>query len=63
LCGAPSHAAAQLVELCQSEGVGIQYEHDRRVRHVDADFDHRRRDEHLREAIGEEAHHFVLLGR
>jgi len=37
--------ASQLVELRETEAVGLLDDHHRRVRDVDADLDHRRRDE------------------
>ena len=40
-------AAAELVELGEAEAVGLLHDHDRRVRDVDADLDHRRGDEHI----------------
>ena len=39
--GAAPDAAAQLVELRQPEALGVLDHHDGRVRHVDADLDHR----------------------
>ena len=47
LLGAAADAAAQLVQLREPEAVGLLDDHDRRVRDVDADLDHRRRDEHV----------------
>ena len=47
LVGAAADAAAQLVQLREAEPLGVLDDHDRRVRHVDADFDDRRRDEHV----------------
>ena len=41
-------AAAQLVELGEAEALGALDDHQRRVGHVDADLDHRRRDQHAR---------------
>ena len=46
-------APAQLVELREAEALGVLDEHDRGVRHVDADLDDRRRDENLDVAGGE----------
>ena len=43
--------AAQLVELGEAEAVGLLHDHDRRVRDVDADLDHGRRDEHVELAL------------
>ena len=47
LLGAAPDTAAQLVQLREPEAVGLLHDHDRRVRNVDADLDHRRRDEHV----------------
>ena len=55
LLGAAADAAAQLVELREAEPVGLLDDHDRRVRDVDADLDHRRRDEHVELALLERA--------
>ena len=41
-------ATAQLVELREAEALGVLDHHQGRVRHVDADLDHGRRDQHLR---------------
>ena len=64
---APTDAAAQLVQLRDAEPVGVQDDHDRGVRDVDADLDHRRRDEHVDPSGGrtggEAAHDVVLLVR
>src|SRR3954451_23986005 len=49
-------ASAQLVQLREAEAVGFLHDHDRCVRDVDADFDHRRRDQHV-ELVGLEARH------
>ena len=45
LVRAAADAAAQLVQLRQAEPLGVLDDHDRRVRHVDADLDDRRRHE------------------
>ena len=58
---AAADAAAQLVQLRDAEPVGVEDDHGRGVRHVDADLDDRRRDEHVDVAGGEGAHHLVLL--
>ena len=47
LGGAAADAAAQLVQLREAEALGVLDHHQRRVRHVDADLDHRRRDQHV----------------
>ena len=54
--------AAQLVELREPEAVGLLHDHDRRVRHVDADLDHGRRDEHVDLARLEGGHDRAPLG-
>ena len=53
---APADAAAQLVQLREAEALGVLHQHHGRVRHVDADLDHRRRDEHVRLARAERVH-------
>ena len=53
-------AAAQLVQLRQAEPLGVLDQHDRGVRDVDADFDHRRRDQDVELAAREGLHHAVL---
>ena len=52
--------AAELVELRDAEPLGVHDHHDRRVRDVDADLDHGRRDEHVDSTVGERAHRRVL---
>ena len=47
LLGAAPDPAAQLVELREAEAVGFLHDHHGRVRDVDADLDHGRRDEHV----------------
>ena len=49
-------AAAQLVQLGDPEALGVLDQHHGRVRHVDPDLDHRRRDEHLGAPGGERRH-------
>ena len=36
--------------------------HQRRVRHIDANLDHRGADQHRHHALGEQAHHGLFLG-
>ncbi len=56
-------AAAELVQLREPEPVGVLDDHHRRVRDVDADLDHRRRDEHVELPGAKRAHHRLLLLR
>ena len=56
-------AAAQLVELREPEAVGLLDDHHRRVRDVDADLDHRRRDEDVQLARLEPRHQLAPVGR
>src|SRR5579885_2779691 len=62
LLAAAPDAAAQLVQLREPEAVGFLHDHDRRVRDVDADLDHGRRDEHVELVRGELPHHLAPLG-
>ncbi len=59
--GAAADAAAQLVQLRQAETLGVFDDHDAGVGHVDADFDHRGRDQQLRLAVLERVHLRVLF--
>src|SRR5208337_5593558 len=55
--------SAQLVELRQSEAVGVLDHHDGRVGNIDADFDHGGRDQNFNLALLEFAHHvFFFVG-
>ena len=63
LLGAPADAAAQLVELREPEAVGLLDDHDRRVRDVDADLDHGRRDEDVELPRLEARHHRAAVAR
>ena len=58
---ATADAAAQLVELGDAEPVGVHDHHRGGVRHVHPDLDDRRRDQDVRLARGEAAHHGVLV--
>ena len=61
--GAAPDAAAQLVQLRQAEALRMFDHHQRRIRHVDADLDHRRRDQHMHFAARERIHHRLLFRR
>ena len=50
------------MELREAEAIGFLDDHDRRVRDVDADLDHRRRDEDVELARLELRHHAAPLG-
>ncbi len=63
LLGPAPDAAAQLVQLGEPEPVRLLHDHDRRVRDVDADLDHRRRDEHVELPRLEAGHQVAPLGR
>ncbi len=63
LLRAAPDAAAQLVQLREAEAVGLLHDHHRRVRNVDTDLDHRRRDEHVEVAGLEARHQLAPLGR
>ena len=60
--GAAADAAAQLMQLRQPEALGMLDHHHARFGHVDADFDHRGRDQEPRLARGETLHGAILLG-
>ncbi len=51
------------MQLREAKALGILDNHQARVRHVDADFDHRRRDEQRDLAILECLHCCLFLGR
>ena len=55
-------AAAQLVDLREAEALGVLDHHHGRLRHVDADLDHRGGDQEPRFAGGEARHRGVLVG-
>ena len=59
---AAADAAAQLVQLREAEALGMLDHHHGRLRHVDADLDHRGGDQEPRLAGGEARHGAVLLG-
>ena len=54
-------AAAQLMQLRETEALGMLDEHHRRVGDVDPDLDHRRGDEDVDLAVAEAAHDRVAL--
>ncbi len=56
LLGSAPDAAAELVQLSETEAVGLLDDHHGRVRDVDADLDHGRRDEHVELARVEVGH-------
>ena len=58
-----SDAAAELVQLAQAEALGIFHYHQRRVRHVHADFDDRRGHENIQFTRGKIGHDPVLVLR
>ena len=60
---AAADAAAQLVELGEAEALGVFNQHERGVRHVDADLDDGGGDEHVDLMRGESAHDGVLFLR
>ena len=62
LVAASPDPAAQLVQLREPEAIGLLHDHDRRVRNVDADLDHGRRDEHVELVLLELPHHLAALG-
>ena len=56
-------AAAQLMQLREPEALRVLDQHDGCIRHIDADFDHRRADERARFAAAEALHDRLLLRR
>ena len=58
---AASHAPAQLVQCRQAEPLGVLNDHDRCVRHVNADLDDCRRDKHVQLTGLESLHDIVLF--
>ena len=62
-CSPAADAAAQLVQLADAVALGVLDQHHGRVGHVDADLDHRRRDQHVGVAGGERLHRGRLLAR
>ena len=60
--GAAADAAAQLMKLRQAEALGMLDHHHACFRHVDADLDHRGRDQKPRLALGEARHGAILVG-
>src|SRR2546423_1440857 len=61
LVHAAPDAAAQLVQLREPEAVGLLDHHEHGVRHVDADLDDGRGDEHVELAGAEGAHGLLPL--
>src|SRR5205085_1712562 len=61
LLASSAHAPAQLVQRREAEAIRLLHDHDRRVRYVDADFDHRRRDEDVQLAGLEGGHQLAPL--
>src|SRR5258708_23304027 len=59
--GAPADAAAQLMKLREAEAFGALDHHQRGIRHVDADLDHRGADEKLDLSGNEALHHRGLF--
>ena len=58
---AATDTASQLMELRKPEALGMLDDHDGRIRHVDADLDHRGRHQDGELACGERRHDPVLL--
>ncbi len=64
LLRAAADAAAQLMQLGKAEALGMLDDHDRCLRHIDADLDHGGRDQDRQRAGGESRHDAILvLGR
>ena len=58
---APTDAPTELVELAETEPVGVFDHHDRGVGHIDPDLDDRGGDQDVELAAAEPVHHPVLL--
>ena len=56
-------AAAQLMQLRQSESLGVFNEHDRCIRNIDSHFDHSRADQGVRLSGTKPLHDALLVGR
>src|SRR5262245_41786372 len=61
LLGAAPDAPAQLMELRETEALGVLDDHDAGIRYVDADLDHRGGDEDRQRASGKLRHDAVLV--
>ena len=61
LVPATTHAAAQLVELGNTEMLGFAHHHHRCIRYIDTDLDDRRGDEHIDLSGAELGHDPVLV--
>ena len=57
-----AHSAAQLMQLTEAEAIRILHQHQGRVRNVDANFDHRCRDQHVDLPGDHLLHHEILVG-
>ena len=62
MAAAAADPAAQLVELGEAEALGMLDDHHGGRRHVDADLDHRGRDQDRQPAVGEGRHGRLALG-
>src|SRR5439155_6081495 len=56
LLGSAADAPPELVQLSETETIGLLHDHDRRIRDVDTDLDHRGGDEHVELARLEAGH-------
>src|SRR6476620_6787376 len=61
LASATTDAATQLMELSEAKALGILDDHHARLRHIDPDFDDRRRNENRDLALAESCHHGILV--
>ena len=61
--GAAADPPAQLMQLSKSEPLSVLDDHDRRLRHVDADLDHRGRDQDGRVSALKALHRRVAARR
>ena len=58
----PPHPSTELVQLRQAEAFRLLHNHQRSVRNIDADLDHRCRDENGKFAFLEALHNGILFG-
>ncbi len=58
-----SNAPPELMQLCQAKTLGTFDHHDRRIRNINADFNHRGGNQQIIFAIFKGTHHFLFFRR